>query len=95
MAKYDVKFACGHTQTMELFGVVNDRYAMIEWYEKNGLCAECYADMKKQDLLAKCDLVEMPYSTYKNEYANCKSERGSYRADKKTIMVYVPKNKEE
>lgn len=40
--KYDVKFSCGHTHTVEIFGSGKDRERKIEWYENEGLCPDCY-----------------------------------------------------
>jgi hypothetical protein len=42
MAKYNVTFSCGHTETKELFGKHTDRERKIKWFEEEGLCSECY-----------------------------------------------------
>ena len=42
--KYNVKFSCGHTVEMQLYGSTRDRERKIEWYEKQ-VCPDCY---KKQ-----------------------------------------------
>ena len=42
MAKYEVHYACGHTETIELYGPHKERYRKIEWLEKEGKCSECY-----------------------------------------------------
>lgn len=42
MAKYDVKYKCGHEGTVELFGNQDERYRKIEWMEHNMLCPACY-----------------------------------------------------
>lgn len=42
MAKYDVKFSCGHTERKELFGAEKDRQSKIEYWERSGICSECY-----------------------------------------------------
>lgn len=91
MAKYNVKFSCGHEETIDLFGPVKERESKIAYFEKRGLCRECYE--KEQN--ANCDVVEMPYSEYKNKYANCKTKANSYDKAKKTIIVYVPKTTSE
>lgn len=91
MAKYDVKFACGHTQEMELFGKMDDRRSKIAYYEQHGICSACYAANQAAELLKTCDLVEMPYAQYKNQYAACKTDKNSYNAVTKTIKVFVPK----
>lgn len=41
MAKYDVMMSCGHTQTIQLFGKMEDRRKKIAWLENHGLCTEC------------------------------------------------------
>ena len=45
MAKHEITFSCGHTETKELYGKSADRERKISWMEKYGLCSECY---KKQ-----------------------------------------------
>lgn len=45
MAKYDVTFSCGHTETVQLFGKTKSREDKIEYWERSGFCSECY---KKQ-----------------------------------------------
>lgn len=45
MAKYEVKFSCGHTQVIELFGKDKDRQRKIEYFEERGLCKDCYKAM--------------------------------------------------
>lgn len=42
MAKYDVTFSCGHTQRIELYGKEVDRRKKIEYFEREGLCSDCY-----------------------------------------------------
>lgn len=39
--KYTVKMACGHEETVELFGKGAERERKIHWLEENGLCKEC------------------------------------------------------
>lgn len=46
--KYDVKFSCGHTQTVELFGAGAERERKIAYYERFGMCSECYAKMQAE-----------------------------------------------
>ena len=41
MAKYEVTYSCGHTETIELYGKEVDRKRRIEWLEKNRKCSEC------------------------------------------------------
>lgn len=48
MAKYEVKFSCGHTQIIELFGKDKDRQRKIEYFEERGLCKNCYKSMMQE-----------------------------------------------
>lgn len=88
--KYDVKFACGHTDTVELFGKAADRERKIAFYEKNCLCPDCYKDMKEEEKKMNCIEVEMSYKEYKESYPECTTKVGSYDAKDKTIVVYIP-----
>lgn len=97
--KYDVKFSCGHTETVELFGKIEERKRRIKYYEEEGVCSECYKEMKRieQDLEAeKKGLIkkEMPYREYKLNFSDCKTVKGSYDGIKKTIIVYIKKDAE-
>lgn len=47
--KYDVKFSCGHTATIELFGPGKERERKISWYETHGECPECYKARKQAE----------------------------------------------
>ena len=42
MAKYDVKFSCGHVETIQLYGKESDRQRKIAWLEEHGECSACY-----------------------------------------------------
>jgi len=86
MAKYNVMFSCGHKETLEFFSPASECERKIAYFEKHGLCRECYEKEQYKD----CDAVEMPYSVYKNKYANCKTKTNSYNKNSKTIIVYVP-----
>ena len=48
MAHYDVGYACGHTQEVELFGKTSARYEKIEYLER-GLCPDCYREKKQEE----------------------------------------------
>ena len=87
MAKYNVKFSCGHEETVDLFGPVKERESKIAYFEKRGLCRECY----EKEQYKEYDAVEMLYSEYKNNYSNCKTKANSYNKASKTIIVYVPR----
>lgn len=90
MAKYTVKFSCGHEATIELFGKDVDRKRKIAYFEENGLCPECYAAAREVEKAVDCKEVEMKYSEYKNNYAECDTKKDSYDKKTKTIIVYVP-----
>lgn len=42
MAKYDVKFSCGHVETIQLYGKEADRQRRIAWLAEHGECSSCY-----------------------------------------------------
>lgn len=91
MAKYDVKFSCGHTHTIELYGPTAERERKIKYLEAYGICPEC----EEAEKAANCEEVEMHYSEYKKNYSDCKTKANSYDKKTKTIIVYVPKKVEE
>ena len=41
MAKYDIQFSCGHTETRQLYGKTKDRESTIKWLEGQ-LCTDCW-----------------------------------------------------
>jgi len=41
MAKYDIKFSCGHVETRQLYGKTRDRENTISWLEGQ-LCSDCW-----------------------------------------------------
>ena len=55
MAKYDVRFSCGHTVTVQLYGKESDRQRTIEWYKNYGLCPECYKKKIAEEKQAAAD----------------------------------------
>lgn len=55
MAKYNVKFSCGHTATIELYGKEKDRQRKIAWYEENGLCPDCYRKQQEEEKKAAAE----------------------------------------
>lgn len=64
MAKYTVTMSCGHEQIVELFGKSSEREKTISYYEKDGLCTECYKKMcaeqaKKEGLVFNASIL--PY----------------------------------
>lgn len=88
--KYDVKFSCGHIQTVDLFGKADEREKKIKYFEKYCDCQECYDRQKNIENSAGCEEVEMSYREYKTNYSECKTKVGSYNGYTKTIVVYVP-----
>jgi hypothetical protein len=93
MAKYDVKFSCGHTEVEELFGKYSDRERRIAYWEKYGVCSECYREQKRIEAEAEAEKnglqeKEVSYKEYKQNYADCKTVPGSYNGETKTIKIY-------
>lgn len=91
MGKYDVKFSCGHTETVQLFGKISERERRIAWWEECGVCDRCYREQKELANSVGCEEVEMLYKDYKTNYSACKTKAGSYNGKTKTIIVYVPR----
>ncbi len=53
MATYTITFGCGHAEEKQLFGPEKERTRKIEYFEREGLCSECYkAAMRKKDSAA-------------------------------------------
>ena len=49
MAKYTVLMSCGHEEEVVLTGNSSDRERKIAYFEKSGLCKECYKkEMQKK-----------------------------------------------
>lgn len=55
MAKYSVKFACGHVAEVELYGPEVERMKKIRNMRQYGLCPDCY----KQSKLDEIESLEM------------------------------------
>ena len=67
--KYTVTFSCGHEATVDLFGKTSERERRITWYEKEGICPDCYRKMKEDErrqadaeLAAYADKIEVEYN---------------------------------
>lgn len=73
-----------------LVGKYADRERKIAYYQECGVCSKCYRDKKSAQLAMGCTEVEMHYSDYLHNYADCETKKGSYNGDTKTIIVYVP-----
>lgn len=72
--KYTVTFSCGHEATVDLFGKTSERERRITWYEKEGICPDCYRKMKEDErrqadaeLAAYADKIETEYNLPKLE----------------------------
>ena len=56
MAKYEITFICGHTETKELYGKTSERENKIAWLEKQ-VCSECYKkELHEQEEIRANDL---------------------------------------
>lgn len=49
MAKYTIKFSCGHEEEKQLFGPNKDRERKIKFFEERGVCSACYRAEKKAE----------------------------------------------
>lgn len=49
MAKYEVTFSCGHTDTVQLVGPVKERERKIKWFEESGLCPDCFRAQREAE----------------------------------------------
>lgn len=58
MAKYEIKFSCGHTETIQLYGKMKDRQRKIEYFEREGLCSECYKKALAQEKESKEKVID-------------------------------------
>lgn len=48
MAHYTVKFACGHTAEIQLFGKESERQSKIKYLEESGMCPSCFKKQKEE-----------------------------------------------
>lgn len=60
MAKYDIKYSCGHTGRIELFGKTCDRERKIEYLEKYGNCPDCYRKQVEKDMIEFENKYDLP-----------------------------------
>lgn len=67
--KYYVTFSCGHEGEVNLYGKAAERDRRIAWYEKEGICPDCYRKMKEEErkqadeeLAAYADKIEAEYN---------------------------------
>jgi hypothetical protein len=66
MAKYQVKYLCGHVAEIYLFGKQSERLRKIEFYEKNFSCPECWKkshyQMTREAAQKRIDLIDKTVS---------------------------------
>ncbi len=48
MAKYEVTFSCGHTETVTLFGEEKSRQRKIKYLEEHGFCSDCEEEERER-----------------------------------------------
>ncbi len=76
MGKYNVKFSCGHEEQVILYGKYKDRDKKITYFEKEGLCSECYKKKVKEKIesqksqLSPNNPDNKNYTTIKLGYGN-------------------------
>lgn len=58
MAKYTVKFACGHEEVINLYGSQAERERKIAYYQELGKCSECYKAEKKAEKETEASKIE-------------------------------------
>lgn len=63
MAKYDVTYACGHTETVDLYGKTSERERKIEWMENNCVCPSCYKAEQAAKALECAEAYDLPELT--------------------------------
>ena len=89
--KYTVTFSCGHKFEVNIFGKAADRERKIEYLENYCICPECKAAEAAAKMAETCDIQEMLYRDYKQNFDGCKTVPGSYDRKTKMIKVYVPR----
>jgi len=52
MAKYTIRFSCGHQEEKQLFGPYDSRERWIAWAEREGVCSACYRAQKPAGVLS-------------------------------------------
>ena len=67
--KYYITFSCGHEGEVNLYGKAAERDHRIAWYEKEGICPDCYRKMKEEErkqadeeLAAYADKIETEWN---------------------------------
>ena len=60
MTKYQVKFSCGHIQEVQLFGKYEARNRKIAYYQKCGICSECYKKNLAEHIAKYIEKYQLP-----------------------------------
>ena len=69
MAKYQVTYRCGHTDTVGLFGSAKQRENKLTWLETS-LCTECWKAQQAADAANKARAMELPELTGTEKQVN-------------------------
>lgn len=85
MAKREITHACGHKQTVELYGKYDDRDRREEYLQSQP-CPACKAKQWLVDNNMK--IINVHYGTYKE--SGYKQVYDTYDKKSKTIDMYVP-----
>jgi hypothetical protein len=99
MAKYDVTYSCGHTETVQLYGSNRERDQKIRWYEKSCLCSKCYAEKQAADRAAELEsakilTAELPTLTGSEKQISWATTiRAKIMAEKENIMANIQADK--
>ena len=88
---FAIQFICHEWYTIFNKGFMGTLERKIEYFKEQGICPHCYKEALEAKKAEGCDEVEMKYSEYKNNYADCDTKSDSYDKKSKTIIVYVPK----
>lgn len=58
--KYSVKFLCGCTEDVQIYGATKEHHKKIKWMEENQYCSECYKKILQGELDEFEKLEELP-----------------------------------
>lgn len=94
MGKYTVKFSCGHEEVRELFGKESERERKIDYWEKSGICTDCYrAEQQKQATDVDATVLTMHYGTFCDLSWIQKPATTNYDPETKYIDEVLPLDK--
>lgn len=89
MAKYEVTFNCGHTETVELIGPGKERERKIKNMERNMMCSQCYKKQKEEEqsmeTVVKFSAEPLPSLDEEEDIVFCLWLFGSTKKNKETI----------